>query len=117
MTTKRAAIYLRAPDDDTQGLDLASQEQLLREWAEHRGDAVVKVYADIGAGRLEPRPGLGQLMADAEAGLLDVVLIQDPARLFLHCLLCCLCYSRLRHEFGMEVAFYRPQCPVIGDAS
>jgi DNA invertase Pin-like site-specific DNA recombinase len=117
MTTKRAAIYVRAACDDTQGVELARQEQLLREWAEHRGDVVVKVYADLGPGLIEPRPGLGQLMTDAKAGLFDVLLLRDPARLFRRCLLFRLCYDRLHQEFGLEVAYYCPNCPTTGGAS
>jgi DNA invertase Pin-like site-specific DNA recombinase len=117
MTIRRAAIYIRTACDDQHEVELACQEQLLRKWAEHRGDTVIRVYADIGPGLIEPRPGLGQLLTDAEAGLFDVLLLHDPTRLFRLCLLCSLCYDRLHHELGLEVAFYCPQCPTPGGAS
>jgi site-specific DNA recombinase len=117
MTTKRAAIYVRVACDDTQGVALARQEQLLRAWAEHRADVVVKVYADLGSSNAEHRPGLQQLMTDAEAGLLDVLLLHDPARLFRGWLQFQLCYDRLHQEFGVEVAFYCQYLLTAGGAS
>jgi DNA invertase Pin-like site-specific DNA recombinase len=117
MTIRRAAIYVRVACDDQHEVELARQEQLLRQWAEHRRDTVIQVYTDIGPGLIEPRPGLGQLIVDAKAGLLDVLLLHDPTRLFRHCLLCRLCYSWLHDELGLEVAYYCPQCPTPEGAS
>lgn len=80
----RAAIYLRISLDREQtrlGVDRHRQDA--EELASRRGYAVVEVYEDndiSGAGGRK-RPGFERMMADIEAGLIDVVVAQEWPRL------------------------------------
>jgi len=69
----RAAIYLRVSTAD-QSTD--AQESELRRYAEKRGWAIHKVYADIGqSGAKSSRPALDDLMADCRRRRVDLVLV------------------------------------------
>jgi DNA invertase Pin-like site-specific DNA recombinase len=72
--TKRAAIYLRVSTDKE---TVENQVQALRQIAERRGWQVVEQYSDAGIsgskGR-DGRPGLDQMLKDAQRRSLDVVM-------------------------------------------
>jgi len=72
--TKRAAIYVRV-STDKQTID--NQVQVLRQIAERRGWQVVEQYSDAGIsgskGR-DGRPGLDQMLKDAQRRHFDVVM-------------------------------------------
>jgi DNA invertase Pin-like site-specific DNA recombinase len=72
--TKRAAIYVRV-SSDKQTVD--NQVQVLRQIAERRGWQVVARYSDAGIsgskGR-DGRPGLDQMLKDAQRRSFDVVM-------------------------------------------
>lgn len=72
MTGKpRAALYARVSTKDQ---DPALQLRDLRALAEQRGWNVVQEYVDLGvSGVKESRPALDRMLADAQAGRLDVV--------------------------------------------
>ncbi|MGC2079060.1 MAG: recombinase family protein, partial [Xanthobacteraceae bacterium] len=73
--TKRAAIYVRVSTDKQ---TVESQVHVLRQIAERRGWQVVEQYSDAGIsgskGR-DGRPGLDQMLKDAQRRSFDVVMV------------------------------------------
>jgi DNA invertase Pin-like site-specific DNA recombinase len=69
---KRAVIYARVSTGDQH---LETQLLDLREMAKQRGCEVVREFTDIISGTKSKRPGLDQLMADAQRHRFDVVLV------------------------------------------
>jgi DNA invertase Pin-like site-specific DNA recombinase len=84
---------------------LLKQTAHLRDYAERGNYTVVQTYQDVGSSLQEDRPGLQRLMKDAEAGLFDVVLIQDASRLFRRWELYDECLSTLSDTLGISVIF------------
>jgi DNA invertase Pin-like site-specific DNA recombinase len=79
VTAPRAALYARVSTDE-QSPDLQVEE--LRRLAEQRGWRVVDEYVDRGvSGVKESRPALDALLADAQAGKLDLVAVWKLDRL------------------------------------
>ena len=77
----RAALYARTSTSD-QGQDPELQLEELRRLAEQRGWNVVAEHVDEGvSGAKKDRPALGQLLADAQAGRIDVVAVWKLDRL------------------------------------
>jgi site-specific DNA recombinase len=106
MSQRRAALYIRVaaePDPTFNGLEW--QKGLLIEYAELHDCDIVAIYEDIGSGLREDRPGLQHLMADAQAGLMDVVLMRDPSRLFRDWSLFRQYHARLQQDYGVGVVF------------
>lgn len=82
--TKRAAVYVRISDDRAgSGLGVARQEQDCRALADRLGYSVSVIHQDndISAYSGKRRPGYDQLLADIEAGAVDVVLAWHTDRL------------------------------------
>jgi site-specific DNA recombinase len=75
--TKRVGIYDRISSEmqiDNHSLD--AQERLARKYAEDRGWSIVQVYTDEAiSGTHDRRPQFQQMIADVQAGLLDVVIV------------------------------------------
>jgi DNA invertase Pin-like site-specific DNA recombinase len=72
--TKRAAIYLRVSTDKQ---TIENQLRELRQIAERRGWQVVEQYSDAGIGGAkgrDQRPGLDQMLKDAQRRHFDVVM-------------------------------------------
>jgi len=62
-------------------MSIANQESILRQYAEENGHGNIAVYSDNGFGGLDfDRPAISKLKADAEAGIVGLVLVKDPAR-------------------------------------
>src|SRR5450759_3377250 len=85
-TPLRTAIYVRVSTDEQteSGLGLASQEDRCRALALAKGWTIAGLYREEGvSGTVDPkaRPEAGRLLADAAAGLLDVVLVLKIDRL------------------------------------
>ena len=60
---------------------IANQEMILRNYAKENGHGNIAVYSDNGfSGNNLDRPAMLQLQEDAEAGIIGLVLIKDPAR-------------------------------------
>ena len=79
--SKRAALYIRVSSDEQarHGLSLGEQRADLLKYAESHGYAVVDVYADEGATArkaIKQRRELQRLLADVEAGRIDVIVIK-----------------------------------------
>ena len=84
---KRCAIYIRVSTAEQRidGWSLEAQEAGLRAEAEKKGWKVVGVYADEGKTarkRLKDRKEIHRLMADVQAGLIDVIIFKELDRWF-----------------------------------
>lgn len=82
----RAAIYCRVSSSAQRKRDtIASQKRILPEFVKRQGWQLVATYIDDGksarAGKLDKRDGFNRLLADAKAGLFDVVCVVDFDRL------------------------------------
>ena len=78
-TPRRGGLYARCSTTD-QTLDAQLHE--LRQAAQQRGWVVAGEYLDEGvSGAQDARPGLGRLLADAQAGRLDLVVVWRLDRL------------------------------------
>jgi len=78
--TKRVALYARV--STLHGQDVGLQLDELRQVAEQRGWDLVEEYVDEGvSGAKASRPGLDRLLADAQRGRFDVVLVWKLDRL------------------------------------
>ncbi len=81
----RAALYERvSSEEQVQGYSLDAQDRAGRLYCETHGWTVVGVYRDEGKSArtddLTKRPHFARLLADAEAGLLDVVVVHKLDR-------------------------------------
>lgn len=80
-TTVRAALYARVSTTG-HGQDVGLQLEELRQVARQRGWVVVDEYTDAGVSGLRTsRPGLDRMLADAQAGKVDVVAVWKLDRL------------------------------------
>lgn len=81
----KAAIYIRVSSTEQalEGYSLPAQESLLKTYAETYGHTIFKVYDDPGISgkNIEDRPGLQRLLADAQKGKFELVLIWKLSRL------------------------------------
>ena len=78
--TKRVALYARV--STLHGQDVGLQLDELRQVAGQRGWDLVEEYVDEGvSGAKASRPGLDRLLADAQRGRFDVVLVWKLDRL------------------------------------
>lgn len=87
MAAKRAALYIRVSTEEQarHGYSLGEQRRNLESFAEARGLAVVGVYADEGVSArkaMSRRKELQRLLADVDAGLVDVIVIKCLDRWF-----------------------------------
>lgn len=80
-TGPRVASYVRM-STDKQDDSPARQRDGIARYARSRGYSVQREYADLGvSGWKDDRPEFQRLLADAAAGLWDVILIDEPSRL------------------------------------
>ena len=107
MTAKKHAVaYVRvAMNAGAEDDPLRQQATQIREYAERNGYQLSEVYEDVGSGNSEERAGLQQMMLDAQAGQVDVLLLRDPSRLFRKLEQFKQYYDLLRDECGIEVIF------------
>src|SRR3954452_24682836 len=87
MTTRtiRAALYERvSSDEQVEGYSLDAQDRAGRLYCETHGLEIVQVYRDEGRSArtddLAKRPAFQQMLADAEAGLIDVIVVHKLDR-------------------------------------
>lgn len=77
--------YIRVSTDEQaeHGHSLEAQETLIRQFAASRGWEVVHIYRDAGlSGRHSRRPGLAQMIEDAEAHRFEAVIVHAIDRLY-----------------------------------
>ncbi|MGH2404145.1 MAG: recombinase family protein [bacterium] len=82
--TLRAGIYTRYSSDNQRDTSLEDQERLSRQEGERYGCMITAVWRDAAlTGQLseEQRPGLRAILAAAEAGEIDVLIVDDCSRL------------------------------------
>src|SRR5829696_6585163 len=83
--TVRAALYERvSSEEQVEGYSLDAQDRAGRLYCEAHGWQVVQVYRDEGRSArtddLAKRPAFQQMLADAEAGLIDAVIVHKLDR-------------------------------------
>lgn len=84
MTPTRAVAYVRIPDyTRPDGGDLTEQYDQIKVYAAANGYKIVMIYYDVADGFQKSPYGLRQMMADAEQGRFNVVLVCERWRLFL----------------------------------
>ncbi|MGI8405728.1 MAG: recombinase family protein, partial [Thermomicrobiales bacterium] len=81
----RAAIYVRvSTDEQVQGYSLDAQERAGRLYCEMHGWEVAKLYRDEGRSarteQIAKRPAFAEMLKDAEAGVIDVVIVHKLDR-------------------------------------
>lgn len=80
----RAAIYIRVSTarQATEGLSLAAQEKLLRDYCQQNGLEVAALYADegISAKDTKHRPAFLRMMADAAQDNFDIIVVWKLSR-------------------------------------
>ena len=81
LAPKRAALFARVASSFSPFNALTSQLAACQRFADQNQLVVVKRYNHIGAGMRGPRPDLATLMADAEQGLFDVLVVTSQDRL------------------------------------
>ncbi|MBI4240551.1 MAG: recombinase family protein [Candidatus Rokubacteria bacterium] len=81
--TTRAAIYARYSSDQQRETSIEDQSRNCLRLAEGQGWKVEQRYEDkaISGGIAKGRPGYQQMLRDAEAGLFDVLIVDDLSRL------------------------------------
>lgn len=84
-TARRAAIYVRvSSDEQVQGYSLDAQERAGRLYCEMQGWEIAKLYRDEGRSarteQIVKRPAFAQMLKDAEAGLIDVIIVHKLDR-------------------------------------
>ncbi|MDP9356641.1 MAG: recombinase family protein [Chloroflexota bacterium] len=82
---KRAGLYFRvSTEEQVEGYSLDAQARLTRAYCEGHGWQVVAAYRDEGKSArtddVRHRPAFAQMLADAERGLLDVVVVHKLDR-------------------------------------
>lgn len=76
----RIAAYCRVSTDKTDQLNsLEVQKKFFYEYAQKSGDTLVRIYADEGISgtKIKKRAEFLRMMADAERGLFEQVLVKD----------------------------------------
>lgn len=99
------------------GKNLPQQITVLSHIVANHGYEIIQVYQDIGSGLSEDRPGLQRLLADAQAGRFDVVVMRDPARLFRNWTLFRRYWALLHQQLGIDVIFTVQDTGTVPDAS
>ena len=80
----RAALYMRLSREDgnRESAGIESQRLMLRAYAEENGYGIYGEYVDDGySGTRYDRPAFCRMLADIEAGYVNMVLVKDLSRL------------------------------------
>jgi DNA invertase Pin-like site-specific DNA recombinase len=82
MDTVAAAIYIRVSTEEQgqKNLSLPAQADVCQRFASDRGWRVVRRYEDRASGKTDRRKGFQDLIADASAGLFQVVIVFKYSR-------------------------------------
>ena len=101
----RAALYIRVSTEEqaVHGLSIEAQREALDAWAETAGVQVARHYIDAGISARKSaakRPELQRLLADVEAGLIDLVVFTKLDRWFRNIAEYYKCESRVEQELG-----------------
>ena len=77
------AAYCRVSTDKSDQLNsLETQKEFFLEYTKHTGDNLIKLYADEGISgtKIKNRKEFQRMLADAEKGLFDMVVVKDISR-------------------------------------
>ena len=80
----RGALYIRLSREDgnRESAGIESQRLLLRDYAQRGNFQIVEEYVDDGySGTSYDRPAFGRMLADIEAGRINLVIVKDLSRL------------------------------------
>jgi len=102
---RRVALYIHLVVDDPAAL--AERRVQLSEYAQAQGYEIALVADDTGPSDKPDRPGLGQILAAAEAGEFDVLMMLDPWELQGSLAQFRTCYLHLFRDCGVELACVR----------
>ena len=83
VTTMNIAAYCRVSTDKADQLNsLEAQKEFFSEYTKRTGDTLVRLYADEGISgtKIKNRKEFLRMMADAEHGLFDMVVVKDISR-------------------------------------
>lgn len=114
----RYAAYCRvSTGSDEQLNSLINQKKFFEEYAEKRGDKLVKIYADRGiSGKsMKSRPEFLKMLSDSEYGMFDALLVKDISR-FARNTVDFLNGIRLLKSRGVDVVFVGANQKVLGES-
>lgn len=83
VTTMNIAAYCRVSTDKSDQLNsLETQKEFFLEYTKRTGDNLIKLYADEGISgtKIKNRKEFQRMLADAEKGLFDMVVVKDISR-------------------------------------
>lgn len=109
---RRAAVYCRVSTESAEQLaSLAQQEAFFVDYAKGAGLTLVHIYADSGKSgtRLASRRAFAKMMADAKAGVFDLLLVKDISRMARN-VLDFLQTVRTLKKLGIECRFVTANC-------
>jgi site-specific DNA recombinase len=104
--TLKAAGYRRVSmREQVDGHSLDAQEKNIRDYSASQGWQLIEIYTDAGisAKKDSHRPSLERLIADAEAGKFDVIVVDKIDRFYRH-LACLLTALDLLRSIGVSFA-------------
>ena len=106
MNARRVAGYIRVSKDGREGTaSLAEQEKLIRQRSGRIGGRLVETFFDVEVTESQQRPGLTRLLAKAQVGAFDVVVVAEPSRLFRDPERVQAFTAMLQRQYGVEVCF------------
>ena len=114
----RYAAYCRvSTGSDEQLNSLINQKKFFEEYAEKRGDTLIKIYADRGiSGKsMKERPQFLKMLSDSEKGIFDALLVKDISR-FARNTVDFLNGIRLLKSRGIDVVFVGANQKVLGES-
>ncbi len=112
------AAYCRvSTDKDDQLNSLATQKEFFEEYTKRTGENLVRLYADEGISgtKIKNRKEFLRMMADAEQGLFDKVVVKDISR-FARNTVDLLENVRKLKSFGIETLFLTANMTSMGDS-
>ena len=100
------AAYCRVSTDKADQLNsLEAQKEFFSEYTKRTGDTLVRLYADEGISgtKIKNRKEFLSMMADAEHGLFEMVVVKDISRFARNTVDCLSCIQRLKER---NIAIY-----------
>ena len=114
----RIAAYCRVSTDKTDQLNsLAVQKNFFVKYAEKNGHELVRLYADEGISgtKIKRRKEFQQMMADAERGLFQMLVVKDISRMARNTVDLLQSVRRLK-ALGIETVFLTANMTSMGDS-
>ena len=118
MIDMNIAAYCRVSTDKTDQLNsLDAQKEFFSEYTKRTGDTLVRLYADEGISgtKIKNRKEFLRMMADAERGLFDMVVVKDISR-FARNTVDFLQNIRKLKALGIEIQFLTANMTSIGNS-